>query len=331
MRAVGARLGVDAGARGRRPQGGRSPARHRAAGRRGRRLPAVVASASTARLEDVFAIQDEIAESVATALRGLLSRRTNAKRSAGPRPRVETYEYFLRGRQLLNQLAVVPSLEAAQGMFERAIEIDPAYAPAWAGLADGPLPGSTSGGAATTTTSRRRTAPAAPPSSSRRGWRRRTQRGASCCRSSGTTRRPRSGSKRRMRLNPNSVRGALSLRPHVLRLGAASSGPPSSSARAASVRPEDFQSLILLGPIAPHARAQRGSRDGQPGRHPARRAPARARSDGRQGALPRRDALAAPTATGDKALRWSERGARAAIPTIRECCSTEPACERGWA
>jgi TolB-like protein/Flp pilus assembly protein TadD len=86
------------------------------------------------KLDDVFAIQDEIAESVATALRGLL---TEGEREALRRPATaaETYEYFLRGRQLLNQWRG-QSMVAAKQMFHEAIERDPGYAPAYAGLAD---------------------------------------------------------------------------------------------------------------------------------------------------------------------------------------------------
>lgn len=86
------------------------------------------------KLEDVFAIEDEIAECVATALRGVLSPQ---EREALRRPETapETYEYFLRGRKLLNQFERT-ALELAGRMFERAIELDPNYAPAWAGLAD---------------------------------------------------------------------------------------------------------------------------------------------------------------------------------------------------
>src|SRR5258706_4382455 len=82
-------------------------------------------------LEDVFSIQENIAENVATALRGVL---TNKEREAIRRPEtsIETYEYFLRGRQLFHQLA----LKEAKILFEKAIELDPEYAPAYAGLAD---------------------------------------------------------------------------------------------------------------------------------------------------------------------------------------------------
>ncbi len=86
-------------------------------------------------LEDVFAIEDEIAESVVRALRVILSDR---ERRAIRRPvpaDVRAYEYYLRGRQFLHETRM-KSLEFARVMFEQAIEVDPAYALAWAGLAE---------------------------------------------------------------------------------------------------------------------------------------------------------------------------------------------------
>ena len=74
-------------------------------------------------LEDVFAIEDEIAESVATALRGVLSaREKDALRR--PETAVEAYDCFLRGRQLLHKFERA-SIEMAQKMFARAIELKP--------------------------------------------------------------------------------------------------------------------------------------------------------------------------------------------------------------
>jgi serine/threonine protein kinase/tetratricopeptide (TPR) repeat protein len=83
-------------------------------------------------IEDVFDIQDQIAESVATALRGFLSgREKDAMRRPGTQ--AEAYEYYLRGRQVLHVLTQSGAVRAKE-MFERAIEIDPTYAPAYAGL-----------------------------------------------------------------------------------------------------------------------------------------------------------------------------------------------------
>lgn len=82
-------------------------------------------------LEDVFSIQDNIAENVATALRGVL---TPKEKEAIRRPEtnIESYEYFLKGRQLYHQL----SLKEATKMLEKAIALDAHYAPAYAALAD---------------------------------------------------------------------------------------------------------------------------------------------------------------------------------------------------
>jgi non-specific serine/threonine protein kinase len=82
---------------------------------------------------DVFAIQDEIAATTARLLRGVLSATTqNALRRPGTTP--EAYEHFLRGRQFLRAHGTT-SLALAQRSLERAIALDPAYAPAYATLA----------------------------------------------------------------------------------------------------------------------------------------------------------------------------------------------------
>ena len=85
-------------------------------------------------LDDVFAIQDEIAEAVVASLRsGNLSQ---SERAALRRPHTtsEAYEYYLRGRQYLPRMSH-PDLERSRAMFARAIEMDAGYGPAWAGLA----------------------------------------------------------------------------------------------------------------------------------------------------------------------------------------------------
>jgi non-specific serine/threonine protein kinase len=84
-------------------------------------------------LADVFDIQDKIAEGVATAVRGILSgREKDAMRRPGTD--AEAYEYFLRGRQHVHVVSKAKALIAKE-MFDRAIAIDPNYAPAYAGLA----------------------------------------------------------------------------------------------------------------------------------------------------------------------------------------------------
>jgi adenylate cyclase len=85
-------------------------------------------------LGDVFAIQDEIAASVATTLRGGELSQREQRGLRRQHTAAEPYEYFLRGRQRLHGMQQ-PDLEQSQFMFERAIELDGDYAPAWAGLA----------------------------------------------------------------------------------------------------------------------------------------------------------------------------------------------------
>ncbi len=82
-------------------------------------------------LEDIFAIQDDIAQNVATALKGYL---TTEEKLVIRRPEtiVEAYEYFLKGKQLFHKLFLVEAIT----MFEKAIALDSEYTLAYAGLAD---------------------------------------------------------------------------------------------------------------------------------------------------------------------------------------------------
>lgn len=85
-------------------------------------------------INDIFAIQDEIAHRVITALGLSLTRgdeRHLLKRST---TNVEAYEFYLRGRKLF-QKWTHQNIEFAREMFERATQIDPDFAGAWAGLA----------------------------------------------------------------------------------------------------------------------------------------------------------------------------------------------------
>jgi tetratricopeptide (TPR) repeat protein len=85
-------------------------------------------------LDDVFAIQDEIAEAVVASLRA--ENLSERERAALRRPETTSaaYEYYLRGRQYLPRMSH-PDLERSRAMFTRAIELDATYAPARAGLA----------------------------------------------------------------------------------------------------------------------------------------------------------------------------------------------------
>ncbi len=86
-------------------------------------------------LEDVFAIQDEIAENIVRALRVVLSEEEKRAIEKAPTDNVQAYEYYLRGRQFFHQFRRT-GIQYARRMFERAIESDPKYALAFAGVAD---------------------------------------------------------------------------------------------------------------------------------------------------------------------------------------------------
>jgi TolB-like protein/Flp pilus assembly protein TadD/tRNA A-37 threonylcarbamoyl transferase component Bud32 len=86
-------------------------------------------------LQDVFAIQDEIAGNIVTALRVVLSDQEKRAIEKAPTDNVQAYDCYLRGRQFFHQFRRT-SIAFARRMFERAIEIDPGYALAYAGVAD---------------------------------------------------------------------------------------------------------------------------------------------------------------------------------------------------
>jgi adenylate cyclase len=86
-------------------------------------------------LEDVFAIQSEIAEKVAGELRIRLvdsEKKTLEKKST---ENTEAYSNFLRGRELLRE-ATEASVKQAEALFEKAIELDPKFARAYVGVAE---------------------------------------------------------------------------------------------------------------------------------------------------------------------------------------------------
>jgi adenylate cyclase len=87
-----------------------------------------------ASLGDVFRVQDQIAERVATSLRGSVLSQREKQTLARPQTATAAYEYYLRGRQYLPRLTQ-PDLERSRDMFERAIELDAGYSPAWSWLA----------------------------------------------------------------------------------------------------------------------------------------------------------------------------------------------------
>jgi adenylate cyclase len=85
-------------------------------------------------IDDIFAVQDEIAQSVIQALGLSLTQREERSLRRRSTTNVEAYEFYLRGRKLF-QKWTRQNIALAREMFERATEIDPGFAGAWAGLA----------------------------------------------------------------------------------------------------------------------------------------------------------------------------------------------------
>jgi len=83
---------------------------------------------------DIFAVQDEIASSVVSALGLSLGQGEHRQVVKASTANVEAYEFYLRGRKLF-QKWTRENINLARDMFERAVAIDPKFAAAWAGLA----------------------------------------------------------------------------------------------------------------------------------------------------------------------------------------------------
>jgi TolB-like protein/Tfp pilus assembly protein PilF len=86
-------------------------------------------------LKDVFAIQEEIAQNIARALKIKLSKREKNAIEEPPTRSIKAYNFYLRGRQFFYRHKR-KYMQHAIDMFSRAIEQDSSYARAYAGRAD---------------------------------------------------------------------------------------------------------------------------------------------------------------------------------------------------
>ena len=86
-------------------------------------------------MDDIFAIQDEIAEAILSKLRVRLAdiKTPLVKRHT---ENVEAYTLYLKGRYYWNKRFVPGSMQSALDNFHKVISIDPHYALAYSGLAD---------------------------------------------------------------------------------------------------------------------------------------------------------------------------------------------------
>ncbi len=86
-------------------------------------------------LTDIFAIQDEITHAIVAQLKVKLLPQERQSIAQAPTDNIEAYTYYLRGRQFLHRHSK-SYYQLARRMFTRAVELDPLYARAFAGIAD---------------------------------------------------------------------------------------------------------------------------------------------------------------------------------------------------
>jgi TolB-like protein/Tfp pilus assembly protein PilF len=87
------------------------------------------------RLTDIFALQEEISREISEQLRLKLSGDEKKKLARRQTENIEAYHLYLKGRYCVNK-RTQDSLRRAIGYFQEALDLDPSYALAYAGLAD---------------------------------------------------------------------------------------------------------------------------------------------------------------------------------------------------
>ncbi len=85
--------------------------------------------------KNLFAIQSEISQEIATALKTTLTPEEQSRISAVPTENLKAYSFYLTGRQHMAQRSL-EDLRLARRQFEKAIDEDPSFADAYSGLAD---------------------------------------------------------------------------------------------------------------------------------------------------------------------------------------------------
>ena len=86
-------------------------------------------------LEDIFAIQDDIAQSIVTALKATLAGDEGEKLVVPTTDNLEAYTLYLKGRFHYNKDSEV-DLRKSLELYRQALQKSPDYAKAWAGIAD---------------------------------------------------------------------------------------------------------------------------------------------------------------------------------------------------
>ncbi|HET6618009.1 MAG TPA: adenylate/guanylate cyclase domain-containing protein [Gemmatimonadota bacterium] len=86
-------------------------------------------------LEDIFAIQDDIAQAIVTALKATLAVDEGEKLVTATTDNLEAYTLYLKGRFAFNKFTE-EGLRRSLELYAEALEESPHYARAWAGIAD---------------------------------------------------------------------------------------------------------------------------------------------------------------------------------------------------
>ncbi|MBK9156458.1 MAG: hypothetical protein IPM25_19995 [Chloracidobacterium sp.] len=86
-------------------------------------------------MEDVFAVQDEIASKIAAALRITLSPQEQEALAAKPTENLHAYDLYLRGRNFARRVGR-QDMQFALQMYENAVALDPNFAVAHAAIAN---------------------------------------------------------------------------------------------------------------------------------------------------------------------------------------------------
>jgi len=83
-------------------------------------------------LKDIFAIQSDVAQQIAQALKATLSPEEIERIKQKPTGNLEAYDYYLKGREYAERSYEKRDLEIAIKLFEKAVRADPSFAEAFA-------------------------------------------------------------------------------------------------------------------------------------------------------------------------------------------------------
>ena len=85
------------------------------------------------KLDDIFGVEAEVAQSIASALNAKLSGAEEQVLAQKPTDNPAAYEAYLRGKALMNE-GNEDAVRAGIQSYEEAVRLDPQFALAWAGL-----------------------------------------------------------------------------------------------------------------------------------------------------------------------------------------------------